>query len=211
MLTGSTLSMDAFENLHAVWKWPSNHRKTISAFLMFLLPGQMDFTVLLDTVPLPLNHLMWWRWSGSLICSSDWIFLTSLSSRKPPKQTTTPKNHHPTQKAPHAQRAWAHTVWHRQQGQKCSCLTFAKRKVWPLLWLKPFCLALHWSKAGSFSGWGWKKAIRKFLLLNHDPLDKNNLAISHAWEEKSFQPVETNRDFLNQTQKNLTLSGISCV
>lgn len=90
MLTGSTLSMDAFENLHAVWKWPSNHRETISAFLIFLLPSQMDFAVLLDTVPLPVNHLMWWWWLGSLICSSDWVFLTSPSSGKNPPNKPLP-------------------------------------------------------------------------------------------------------------------------
>lgn len=98
MLTG-VLYTDAFENLHAVWKWPSNNRKTISAFLIFLLHSQMDFAVLLDTVPFPLNHLMWWKLLGPLISSSDWVFLTSPSNGKkknpnnpiPSKTTTQPK------------------------------------------------------------------------------------------------------------------------
>lgn len=185
MLTGGALYMGAFENLHAVWKWPSKHRKTISAFLIFLLPSQVDFAVLLDTVPLPLNHWMWWL--GSLICSSNWIFLTSSSSGKnPPNKPPPPKKNHPTQKVPHVQRVWAHTVWYRQRGQEVQLFDFCKMQGVTLLWLKAFCLALCWSRAGSFAGWGWKKGIRKFLLLSHDTMDKNNLAISHAWEENNF-------------------------
>lgn len=187
MLTGGALYMDAFENLHAVWKWPSDHRKTISAFLIFLLPSQMDFTVLLDTVPLPLNHLMWWRWLGLLICSSDWVFLTSPSRGK----KKSPTNHYPQKlspnpkSSPHSEDMGIHSVTQAARAEM-QLFDFYKMQGMTLLWLKPFCLALCWSKAGSFSGWGWKKVIRKFLLLSHDTTDKNNLAISHAWEENNF-------------------------
>lgn len=183
MLTGGALYMDAFENLHAVWKWPSNHRKTISAFLIFVLPIQMDFAVILDTVPLPLNHLMWWRWLGSLICSSNWIFLTSPSKgKKKPNKPPLPKNTTQPKKCPMF-RGRGLTQAARAEVQ---LFDFCKMQGVTLLWWKPFCLALRWSKAGSFAGCGWKKAIRKFLLLSHDTMDKNNLAISHAWEENNF-------------------------
>lgn len=163
MLTGSALSMDAFENLHAVWKWPSNHRKTVSAFLIFLLPSPMAFTVLLDTVPLPLNHLMWWL--GSLICSSDLSFsdITFQWGKKktpnkplPLKTTIQPKT------APWSEGVGSHCVTQAARAE-VQLFDFCKMQGVTLFWLKPFCLALCWSKAGSSAGWGWKKSDQKVL------------------------------------------------
>lgn len=187
MLTG-VLYTDAFENLHAVWKWPSNHRKTISAFLIFLLHSQMDFAVLLDTVPFPLNHLMWWKLLGPLISSNDWVFLTSPSSGEKKKIQTNqyPQKPPPNPKsAPCSEGVGSHCVTQAARTE-VQLFDFCKMQGVTLVWLKPSCLAPCWSKAGSFAGWGWKKAIRKFLLLSHDTTDKNNLAISHAWEENNF-------------------------
>lgn len=160
MLTGGTLYMDAFENLHAVWKWPSNHRKTISAFLIFVLPIQMDFAVILDTVPLPLNHLMWWRWLGSLICSSKLNFSDiTLQGEKKPKQTTTAKKHHPTQKVPHVQRAWAHTG---SKGRSAAVWLLQNARCDPVM-IKAFLPGSALEQSREFC-WVWmKKSDQKVL------------------------------------------------
>lgn len=136
-------------------------------------------------VPLPLNHLMWWRWLGWLICSSNYKYFWhhppgEKSKPQPPKKATQTQKLTPCLKgldsccATHAARGDA------------QLFDFCEMQGVTLLWLKSFCLPLCWSKAGSLAGWGWKKAIRKFLLLSHDLMEKNNLAISLAWEENNF-------------------------
>lgn len=88
---------------------------------------------------------------------------------------------------------------------------FCKMQGVTLPWLKTFHMSLGWSKAGSFAGWGWKKAIRKFLLLSHDLIIKKIMWLFHMAGEKIISASGDKQGLSNSnTEKCLTACVYIC-